>query len=140
MTQHKLAVIGGGLTGLTAAIRAAQKGYAVDLYEAAPALGGRTRSFFHAPTQTWVDNGPHLLIGVYQRTQALLEEVGALPMIQWQDALTLPLWDAQRGNFALKTSAKNCTKALASTLSETEAVIVQGFRASTYGKTVQADE
>jgi len=106
VTQHKLAVIGGGLTGLTAAIRAAQKGYAVDLYEAAPALGGRTRSFFHAPTQTWVDNGPHLLIGVYQRTQALLEEVGALPMIQWQDALTLPLWDAQRGNFALKTSAK----------------------------------
>ncbi|MBL1353719.1 MAG: NAD(P)-binding protein, partial [Zetaproteobacteria bacterium] len=56
VTQHKLAVIGGGLTGLTAAIRAAQKGYAVDLYEAAPALGGRTRSFFHAPTQTWVDN------------------------------------------------------------------------------------
>jgi len=106
MKKNRLAIVGGGLAGLTAAIRAAQKGYAVDLYEAAPSLGGRTRSFFHAPTQTWVDNGPHLLIGVYQQTQTLLKEIGALPMIQWQDALTLPLWDAQRGHFALKTSPK----------------------------------
>ncbi|MDQ6952369.1 MAG: FAD-dependent oxidoreductase [Mariprofundaceae bacterium] len=106
MTPNKLAVIGGGLTGLTTAIRAAQKGYNVDLYESAPTLGGRTRSFFHTPTQTWVDNGPHLLIGVYQQTLALLTEVGASSFIQWQDTLTLPLWDMRRGHFALTTSSK----------------------------------
>lgn len=99
-----IAIIGGGLTGLTAAIRAAKLGYHVNLFEAAPELGGRTRSFFHQPTQTWIDNGPHLLIGVYERTLQLLKEVDALKNTAWQDSLTLPLWDAKRGHFALKTS------------------------------------
>jgi len=106
MTEQRVAIIGGGLTGISSAIRAAQKGYQVDLFESSPQLGGRTRSFFHAPTQTWVDNGPHLLIGVYQHTKRLLNEVDANQYIQWQDTLTLPLWDKQRGYFALKTSAK----------------------------------
>jgi len=100
-----VAIVGGGLTGLSSAIRAAQKGYQVDLFESSPQLGGRTRSFFHTPTQTWVDNGPHLLIGVYHRTQALLEEINASQFVQWQDALALPLWDERRGNFALQTTA-----------------------------------
>jgi len=106
MSPKKVAIMGGGLTGLTAAIRAAQKGYAVDLYESSPYLGGRTRSFFHSPTQTWVDNGPHLLIGVYQRTQALLKEINADAHIQWQPSLSLPLWDEEREYFSLTTSAK----------------------------------
>ena len=105
MPHIKLAIIGAGLTGLTAAIRAAEQGHDVDLYEAAPQLGGRTRSFFHQPTQTWVDNGPHLLIGVYERTLHLLKEVDALKHTAWQDSLELPLWDAKRGHFALKTAA-----------------------------------
>lgn len=105
MPHIKLAIIGAGLTGLTAAIRAAEQGHDVDLYEAAPELGGRTRSFFHQPTQTWIDNGPHLLIGVYERTLYLLKEVDALKYTAWQDALELPLWDAKRGHFALKTSS-----------------------------------
>ncbi|MDQ6955890.1 MAG: FAD-dependent oxidoreductase, partial [Mariprofundaceae bacterium] len=73
MKNANIAIIGGGLTGLTAAIRAAEQGHNVNLYEAAPQLGGRTQSFFHKPTQTWVDNGPHLLIGVYKRTIQLLK-------------------------------------------------------------------
>jgi len=106
MSHKKVAIIGGGLTGLTAAIRAAQNGYQVDLYEASPHLGGRTRSFFHTPTQTWVDNGPHLLIGAYQRTQALLKELDADSSIQWQPSLCLPLWDDERKHFSLRTSSK----------------------------------
>ena len=104
MKKTHIAIIGGGLTGLTAAIRAAKQGYNVDLYEAAPRLGGRTQSFFHQPTQTWIDNGPHLLIGAYERIIQLLKEANALQNTMWQDTLALPLWDERRGHFALKTS------------------------------------
>jgi len=105
MKSSSIAIIGGGLSGLTAAIRAAEQGYDVDLYEAAPELGGRTRSFFHKPTQTWVDHGPHLLIGAYKRTIQLLNDVDALTNTTWQKSLELPLWDEKRGSFGLKTSS-----------------------------------
>jgi len=104
MKSSNIAIVGGGLTGLTAAIRAAELGYHVDLFEAAPELGGRTRSFFHEPSHTWIDNGPHLLIGVYERTIQLLKDVDALKNTAWQDSLELPLWDNRRGHFSLKTS------------------------------------
>jgi len=104
MSHSHIAIIGAGLTGITAAIRATEQGHHVDLYEAAPQLGGRTRSFFHQPSQTWVDHGPHLLIGVYERTLQLLKEANALQHTAWQDTLALPLWDTERGHFGLKTS------------------------------------
>jgi len=96
-----IAVIGGGLSGLSAAIRLAQQGAKVDLFEAAPALGGRTRSFFESRTEQWVDNGPHLLSGAYQETLALLGEASAADNICWQPSLQLPLWDKARGHFML---------------------------------------
>ena len=104
MKKANIAIVGGGLTGLTAAIRAAELGHHVDLFEAAPELGGRTRSYFHKPSQTWVDHGPHLLIGVYERTIQLIKDVDALKNTAWQDSLELPLWDNRRGYFSLKTS------------------------------------
>jgi len=104
LSVKKVAIIGGGLTGLSAAIRAAEIGHHVDLFEAAPELGGRTRSCFHKPSQTWIDHGPHLLIGVYERTIQLLKDVDALKNTAWQDSLKLPLWDHKRGHFSLKTS------------------------------------
>ncbi|MDX8396004.1 MAG: FAD-dependent oxidoreductase [Mariprofundaceae bacterium] len=104
MTQP-IAIIGGGLTGLSCAIRLAEKGKDVQLFEAAPALGGRTRSFFDSTMNQWVDNGPHLLSGAYNATQALLEQVGAANHVQWQSTLNLPLWHQQRGHFKLQTQA-----------------------------------
>jgi len=101
-----VAVIGGGLTGLTAAIRLAGHGIQVELFEAAPALGGRTRSFFEPTMQQQCDNGPHLLIGAYDATQALLREVGADKHVHWQSSLSLPLWDAKRGHFRFQPSEK----------------------------------
>lgn len=96
-----IAVIGGGLTGLTAAIRLAEAGRKVTLFEAAPQPGGRTRSFYDAQVDEWVDNGPHLMIGAYRRTQALLEAAGVAGNIHWQPSLHLPLWDDPRGHFSL---------------------------------------
>ena len=99
--KQPIAIIGGGLCGLTSAIRLAEKGHDIHLYEAAPALGGRTRSFYDTTVDQWVDNGPHLLIGAYRATRNLLESVGAGSNITWQHSLKLPLWDQKRGHFCL---------------------------------------
>lgn len=101
----RIAVIGGGLAGLSCAIRLAQKDQQVALFEAAPELGGRTRSFLDPTTGTWVDNGPHLLIGAYSATRKLLREAGAEHHVHWQSRLQLPLWDRDRGMFILSPSA-----------------------------------
>ncbi len=103
--QQRVAVVGGGIAGLTAALRLAEHGFKVDLFEAAPALGGRTKSFYDEDLQTWVDNGPHLMVGAYAATQKLLADVEASHHVTWQPNLCLPLWDKQRGFFALKAVA-----------------------------------
>ncbi|MDT8375857.1 MAG: FAD-dependent oxidoreductase [Mariprofundaceae bacterium] len=100
--KHPVAIIGGGLCGLTSAIRLAEKGHHIHLYEAAPAPGGRTRSFYDPTVNERVDNGPHLLIGAYLATRKLLESVGAGGNITWQQSLQLSLWDEQRGHFCLR--------------------------------------
>jgi len=98
----RVAVVGGGVAGLTAALRLAEHGHKVDLYEAAPALGGRAKSFFDEGTQTWVDNGPHLMVGAYAATKQLLADVGASQHVTWQPNLCLPLWDKKRRFFSLQ--------------------------------------
>ncbi|WP_167631177.1 hydroxysqualene dehydroxylase [Mariprofundus ferrooxydans] len=100
------AVIGGGLTGLTTAIRLAEQGISTELFEAAPSLGGRTRSFFEPTMQQLCDNGPHLLIGAYAATRRLLRDCNAEKHLHWQPSLSLPLWDIRRGHFAFQPAAK----------------------------------
>jgi squalene-associated FAD-dependent desaturase len=100
-----IAVIGAGLTGLTAAIRMAEQGKQVELFEASPQPGGRTRSFHEVKTNQACDNGPHLLIGAYSATQKLLEDCGASANVHWQPSLQLPLWDSKRGLFSFKPSS-----------------------------------
>ncbi len=96
-----IAIIGGGLAGLTCAIRLAERGRHVRLFEAAPTLGGRTRSHFDEKVDEWVDNGPHLLIGAYRQTRQLMQDIGAADNISWQPSLHLPLFDVERGHFSL---------------------------------------
>ncbi|MEO3692864.1 hydroxysqualene dehydroxylase HpnE [Roseateles paludis] len=69
----KVAVIGGGWAGLSAAVSLAEAGHSVTLYEMAPQLGGRARS---VPGEPVCDNGQHILIGAYVETLALMRRVG----------------------------------------------------------------
>jgi len=90
---------------MTAALRLSEGGYQVDLFEAAPALGGRTKSFYDADVDEWVDNGPHAMVGAYHATLKLLKDIDALQYVSWQSSLTLSLWDKQRGFFDLKAAS-----------------------------------
>ncbi|HXH71507.1 MAG TPA: FAD-dependent oxidoreductase [Mariprofundaceae bacterium] len=104
MPGRHVVIIGGGLSGLTAAIRLTEAGARVSLLEAAPQLGGRTRSYLEPASGELTDNGPHLLIGAYNSTRRLLSDCGAAGNVTWQPSLTLPLWDERRGHFRLQPS------------------------------------
>jgi squalene-associated FAD-dependent desaturase len=78
MSSGRIAVVGGGWTGLAAAVTLAGAGRAVTVFEGAPALGGRARRV--ELRQAVVDNGQHILLGAYEQTLALLRTVhGARP-------------------------------------------------------------
>ncbi|QGM97961.1 hydroxysqualene dehydroxylase HpnE [Methylocystis parvus] len=55
-------IIGAGLAGLSCAVRLADEGKRVAIYEAARMAGGRCRSYFDATLDLVIDNGNHLLL------------------------------------------------------------------------------
>lgn len=71
----RVAVIGGGPAGLTAAYRLVQQGHEVEVFERGDAAGGRTHSEHHGDGH-WVDTGAGWLASFYPRTLALLDELG----------------------------------------------------------------
>lgn len=85
----RVAVVGGGLAGITAALRCADAGYAVRLYEARPWLGGLTHSF--ARGELWVDNGQHVFLRCCDRYLALLDRLGVRDSVRLQSRLDIPV-------------------------------------------------
>ena len=97
VSLKKVAVIGGGLAGLSAASKLSGAGIDVTLLEAAPQLGGRARAV------VWkgqcLDNGQHILLGAYQQTLQLMASVG---VDESHALLRLPLTLNMHGAFTLK--------------------------------------
>lgn len=86
-----VAVVGGGWSGMAAAVEATRAGHAVTVYEAAAQLGGRARALPELPCDgrpTTLDNGQHILIGAYADTLRLMRQVGVAPE---QALLRLPM-------------------------------------------------
>ncbi len=78
----KLAVIGAGWSGLSAAIEITRAGHQVSVFEASRTLGGRSRalpSSLPDGTPVMLDNGQHILIGAYSASLGLLRQVGVDP-------------------------------------------------------------
>lgn len=81
MHDVDVVVVGGGWSGLAAAIELQQSGLSTLLLEAAPQLGGRARRISldlgFGPVN--LDNGQHLLIGAYRETLSLMRRIGIEP-------------------------------------------------------------
>jgi squalene-associated FAD-dependent desaturase len=63
MSGNALAIVGGGLAGLAAAVDAVERGMRVELFEQSKSLGGRAGSFFDAEIGQWVDYCRHVGMG-----------------------------------------------------------------------------
>jgi len=64
-------IVGGGWSGLTAAVDLLAKGFQVTLFESAKQLGGRARCIAFGEHR--VDNGQHLLLGAYNKTLSIFD-------------------------------------------------------------------
>lgn len=100
--SDEVLIIGGGFAGLAAGVALAKAGRRVRLLEQKPYLGGRARSFYHAPTGSVVDNGQHIFMGCYHSTLEFLETIGTLDRVRFQPRLTVHFADRESGPTSLE--------------------------------------
>jgi squalene-associated FAD-dependent desaturase len=84
----KVAVVGGGLSGLAAGCALASAGFQVTLFERRPYLGGRASSYEHPGTGEVIDNCQHVLLGCCTNLIEFYERTGVAGDIRWFDRLT----------------------------------------------------
>ena len=81
LSDSRIAVIGGGITGLTAALRLAQQGIQVTLWERGELLGGQANAFPVAGTA--IERFYHHLFQSDREIVALAEEIGIGDRLLW---------------------------------------------------------
>ena len=89
MNGPKIAVVGGGLAGLAAAIECADGGADVTLYEARQRLGGATFSVDRKGH--WIDNGQHILLRCCVSYGSFLNRLGVERLVAMQPRLAIPV-------------------------------------------------
>ncbi len=74
----KVAVVGGGLAGLAAALELVDRGHAVSLYEARPTLGGAVQTLpaRDGDPEPPPDNGQHIALGCFTEYLRFLGRIG----------------------------------------------------------------
>jgi squalene-associated FAD-dependent desaturase len=82
-----VAVIGGGLAGITAALRCVDGGATVTLFEGRPRLGGLTHSFKRGDLD--VDNGQHVFLRCCTAYLGLLDRLGVTDRVTIQPRLDI---------------------------------------------------
>jgi len=82
---RRVGVVGGGLAGITAALRLADAGCDVTLLESRARLGGLTHSFRR--DGLWIDNGQHVFLRCCTAYQALLTRIGVRHLVALQPRL-----------------------------------------------------
>lgn len=85
-----VAVLGGGVAGLSAAINLGAEGFTPSVYEARPHLGGRAHSFTDASTGITLDNAQHVIMGCYTSFIAFARRLGIADKFHAQTAISVP--------------------------------------------------
>jgi squalene-associated FAD-dependent desaturase len=98
----RVAVVGGGLAGIAAALDCADAGAEVTLVEARPRLGGAAYSFEHDGLV--LDNGQHVFLRCCTAYRALLRRLGSDTHTRLQRRLELPVLSPGRRPVTLRRS------------------------------------
>ncbi len=80
---RRIAIVGGGVAGIAAAIRVAEAGETPILIETRRKLGGRATSFSDPRSGRVLDNCQHVLMGCCTNLIDLYERLGVLDRIAW---------------------------------------------------------
>jgi squalene-associated FAD-dependent desaturase len=89
MSALRVAVVGGGLAGISAAVTAADAGAEVVLVERRSRLGGLTWSFQR--NGLWFDNGQHVFLRCCTAYRSLLDRIGSSGSVHLQRRLDVPV-------------------------------------------------
>jgi len=89
MNRPHVAVVGGGLAGLAAALECADAGARVTLLERRNRLGGLTWSFEHRGRS--IDNGQHVFLRCCDAYLAFLARIGASADVEMPERLDVPV-------------------------------------------------
>jgi squalene-associated FAD-dependent desaturase len=96
----RVAVVGGGLAGLSAALELADAGHQVELHEARPTLGGAVQTLprREGDPEPPPDNGQHIALGCFTEYRRFLDRIGEGGSVR-RLGLELPVID-ERGRSA----------------------------------------
>jgi squalene-associated FAD-dependent desaturase len=99
----KVAVVGGGLAGLSAALELVDEGHEVAIHEARPTLGGAVQTLprREGDPEPPPDNGQHIALGCFTEYRRFLERIGEAGSVR-RLRLELPVID-ERGRSAAIT-------------------------------------
>jgi hydroxysqualene dehydroxylase len=102
----RVAVVGGGLAGLSAALDLVDAGHEVTLYEARPTLGGAVQTLprREGDPEPPPDNGQHIALGCFTEYLRFLDRVGEGGSVR-RSPLTLPVVDEQGRAATIRPSA-----------------------------------
>jgi zeta-carotene desaturase len=89
--KPSVAIIGGGLAGISAGCALADAGYRVELFERRPYLGGRASSYELPGTGEVVDNCQHVLLGCCTNLIDFYRRLGVEDQIRWYNEITFIL-------------------------------------------------
>jgi squalene-associated FAD-dependent desaturase len=95
-----VAIVGGGLAGITTALALQETGIRTTIYEARPRLGGATHSFTRGGLT--VDNGQHIFLKCCSAYRGLLQRLGATDRVRVQDRFDVPVLTPDGGGGRLR--------------------------------------
>lgn len=87
--EKTVAVVGGGVAGMSAACALAEAGLRVQLIERRGYLGGRASSYLHPGVGEVIDNCQHVLFGCCTNLVGFYQRIGVADRIHWTSEMTM---------------------------------------------------
>ena len=88
-SERTVAVVGGGVAGMSVACALAEVGFKVHIVEQRGYLGGRASSYLHPGVGEVIDNCQHVLFGCCTNLVGFYQRIGAADEIQWTSEMTM---------------------------------------------------